>query len=144
MITIYTSPSCSSCRKVKEYFDSKKVPYKEKNILTFPLKEEELKKILSMSENGTDDIISNRSKIIKERKIKVEDMTINELIKFIKENPTVLKRPILINEVNMQVGYSEDDISAFLPVARRFIDEDYCKNCQNKVCDRVKNKDKYF
>lgn len=144
MITIYTSPSCSSCRKVKEYFDSKKVPYKEKNILTFPLKEEELKKILSMSENGTDDIISNRSKIIKEKKIKVEDMTINELIKFIKENPTVLKRPILINEVNMQVGYSEDDISAFLPVARRFIDEDYCKNCQNKVCDRVKNKDKYF
>lgn len=144
MITIYTSPSCSSCRKVKEYFNSKKVPYKEKNILTFPLKEEELKKILSMSENGTDDIISNRSKIIKEKKIKVEDMTINELIKFIKENPTVLKRPILINEVNMQVGYSEDDISAFLPVARRFIDEDYCKNCQNKVCDRVKNKDKYF
>ncbi len=144
MITIYTSPSCSSCRKVKEYFNSKKVPYKEKNILTFPLKEEELKKILSMSENGTDDIISNRSKIIKEKKIKVEDMTINELIKFIKENPTVLKRPILINEVNMQVGYSEDDISAFLPVARRFIDEDYCMNCQNKECDRVKNKDKYF
>lgn len=144
MITIYTSPSCSSCRKVKEYFNSKKVPYKEKNILTFPLKEEELKKILSMSENGTEDIISNRSKIIKEKKIKVEDMTINELIKFIKENPTVLKRPILINEVNMQVGYSEDDISAFLPVARRFIDEDYCKNCQNKECGRVKNKDKYF
>lgn len=133
MITIYTSPSCSSCRKVKEYFNKKGVPYKEKNIMTFPLKEEELKRILSMAENGTEDIISTRSKIIKEKKINVDDMTISELIKFIKENPSVLKRPILINDDNMQVGYSEDDISAFLPKARRFLDENCCFDCNNKI-----------
>ena len=29
MIKIYTSPSCSSCRKVKQWFDEQKIPYEE-------------------------------------------------------------------------------------------------------------------
>ncbi len=131
MITIYTSPSCSSCRKVKKYFDENKIPYKEKNILSIPLNENELKEILALSENGTEDIISTRSKVIKENNINIDDMSINELIKFIKENPSCLKRPILIDDQKLQVGYSEDEISAFMPRARRFLKENICKDCED-------------
>ncbi len=129
MITIYTSPSCSSCRKVKKYFEENKIPYKEKNILVQPLKDEELKDLLLKSENGTEDIISTRSKVIKEGNVNIDDMSINELIKFIKENPSVLKRPIMVDDHKMQVGYSEDEISAFIPRARRFLHESICKDC---------------
>ena len=69
MIKIYVSPSCSSCRKVKKWFDEQKIPYQERNIFHAVLDSKELKEMLAKSENGTDDIISNRSKIIKEQNI---------------------------------------------------------------------------
>ncbi len=119
MITIYTSPSCSSCRKVKKWFDEQKIPYKEKNIFASTLSENELKDMLIKAENGTDDIISNRSKIIKEQKVNIDDMTISELIQFIRENPSVLKRPIMLDDKRVQVGYNSEEIRTFIPRARR-------------------------
>ena len=87
MITIYTSPSCSSCKKVKKWFDEQHIPYKEKNIFSSVLNPEELKDILSKTENGTEDIISTRSNIIKSGNVQIDDMSVNELIDFIKKNP---------------------------------------------------------
>ena len=66
MIKIYTTPSCSSCRKAKQFFKDENIPYTEKNIFVTDLSDEELRDILSKSENGTEDIISTKSKIIKE------------------------------------------------------------------------------
>lgn len=119
MITIYTSPSCSSCKKVKKWFDEQKIPYKEKNIFSSVLNSEELKDILSKSENGTDDIISTRSTIIKEGKVDIHEMTVSQLIEFIKKNPSILKRPIVVDDRRIQVGYSEEEIRSFIPAARR-------------------------
>ena len=130
MIKIYVSPSCSSCKKVKQWFDEQKIPYEEKNILVTPLKEEELKDILTKSENGTSDIISNRSKVIKEQKVDVEGMTISEMITFIRNNPTVLKRPIMVDDHRIQVGYNKEEITTFIPKARRF-QQIYCDTCED-------------
>ena len=98
MIRIYTAPSCASCRKVKAWLKEHQIPYVEKNIFSTLLRETELKELLERSENGTDDIISKRSKIIKENKIDIDEMSINELIHFIQKNPSILKRPIIIDE----------------------------------------------
>lgn len=65
MIKIYTSPSCSSCRKVKKWFDDQKIPYEEHNIFSTILDENELRDILFKSERGFEDIISTRSKLLK-------------------------------------------------------------------------------
>ena len=131
MITIYTSSSCSSCKKVIAWFDEQNIPYVEKNIFSHTLKEEDIKDILTKSENGTDDIISKRSKIIKDNNIVVEDMSIKELIKFAKENPSVLKRPIIVDDHRIQVGYNPDDISAFMPYAKR-VAAWACLNCPDR------------
>lgn len=119
MIKIYTSPSCSSCRKVKKWFDEQQIPYVEKNIFVATLQVDELKDILAKSENGTDDIISPRSKIVKESGVDLDSMTINELIDFIKKNPSILKRPIMVDDRKIQVGYNPDEIRVFIPHARR-------------------------
>ena len=63
MITLFLSPSCTSCRKAKAWLEKHKVPFEEHNIMTSPLTRKELQHILSLTENGTDDIISTRSKI---------------------------------------------------------------------------------
>lgn len=124
MIKIYVSPSCSSCRKVKKWFKEQNIPYEEKNIFTDDIKPEELRSILMKTDNGTEDIISSKSKIIKEGKVDVDSMTVSEMIDFIRKNPSVLKRPIMVDDEHdrLQVGYNADDISIFIPRARRDLD----------------------
>ena len=139
MIRIYTSPSCSSCRKVKKWFQDQKIPFVEKNIFAATLNEKELKEILMKSENGTEDIISPRSKIVKESGLDFENMTIKELIEFIRNNPSVLKRPIMVDDNKIQVGYNPDEIRTFIPHARR-IAEWECQKCPHlSECDHKKD-----
>lgn len=119
MIKIYTSPSCSSCRKVKQWFDEQQIPYEEHNIFSSTLSETELKDILYKSENGTEDIISTRSKVIRDKNIDVETMSIKDLVAFIRKNPSVLKRPIMVDNRRIQVGYNSEEIMTFIPRERR-------------------------
>lgn len=141
MIKIYTSPSCSSCRKVKKWFHEQNIPFVEKNIFAATLNENELKEILIKSENGTEDIISSRSKIVKESGVDLESMTINELINFIRNNPSVLKRPIMVDDNKIQVGYNPEEITVFIPQAKR-IAQWACQNCPKlDSCDHIKNED---
>jgi regulatory protein spx len=114
MITLFLSPSCTSCRKAKAWLLEYDVPFVEHNIITSPLSREELLKILSFTENGTEDIISTRSKIFQKLAIDVDELSISELIQLIAENPSLLRRPIIMDDKRMQIGFNEDEIRAFL------------------------------
>lgn len=119
MIVIYTSPGCASCRKVKNWLRDHNLKFLEKNIFHTFLNENEIKHLLMRSENGTEDIISKRSKVIQETNIDIDELSMNELIKFIQDNPSVLKRPIVLNEKTFLVGYDEEEIGAFIPSNER-------------------------
>src|SRR5574344_951199 len=119
MIKIYYSPSCSSCRKVKKWFDDQKIPYTSKDIFSHDLSVTDLKEVISKCENGTDDIISPRSKIVQDNHIDFDSMTISQLIDFIRKNPSVLRRPIIVDDHRVQVGYNAEEIRTFIPRARR-------------------------
>ncbi len=119
MITMYTSPGCASCRKAKQWFETQGIEYKERNIFAALLKDDEIKSLLMRSENGSDDIISKRSKIIVDNNIDVELMTMSELLDFIRENPSILKRPIILDETRFVVGYDDDEITTFVPPEMR-------------------------
>lgn len=119
MIKIYTSPTCSSCRKVKKWFEDEDIPYIEKNIFVSPIREKDIQEILEKSENGTEDIISKKSKIVKESGVDLESMTVKQLIDFITNNPSVLKRPIIVDDHRIQVGYNPEEIRTFIPHAKR-------------------------
>jgi len=133
MIKVYTAPSCSSCRKVKKYFNEFHIDYVEKNILATPLSRDDIFKMLVNSENGFEDIISTRSKIMKENNINLDSMKMNEVIDFIIANPTILKRPIIVDEDDLQVGYNTDDISIFLPQELRSLDCDICESSNTEI-----------
>ena len=113
MIVVYTSPGCSSCRKVKAYLKDNKLNYKEKNIFKTLLNEKEIKYLISRTDNGTDDLISKRSKIIKDNKIDIDSMSLSQLCEFIVNNPSILKRPIIIDDKNLQIGYDDEEIEVF-------------------------------
>jgi len=146
MIRIYISPSCSSCRKVKEWFTQQKIPFETKSILSGQLTKKDIKDIIKKTLDGTDEIISKRSKIIKENNIDINSMSLNELIDFIYENPSCLKRPIIVTDSRIQVGYNSEEIRSFIPKARRIFRE----NCTPENCpkyytckDRIEGADCY-
>lgn len=115
MVTLYTSPSCTSCRKARAWLKEHNIPFKERNIFSEPLNKNEIKTILRMTEDGTEEIISTRSKIFQQLNIKIDDLSVNELLDLVQENPGLLRRPIILDKKRLQVGYNEDEIRRFLP-----------------------------
>ena len=115
MVDIYISPSCTSCRKAKAWLRAHDVESREHNIMTQPLTSADLKFILANTENGTEDIISTRSKVFQKLNIDLDELSLNELIELITEYPGLLRRPIIVDEKKMQIGFNEDEIRAFLP-----------------------------
>lgn len=115
MISLYTTPSCTSCRKARAWLTENKLPFKERNIFSDPLNSDELMEILSLTKNGTEDIISTRSKVYQKLDIDLEELKLEELLSLIEKYPNLLKRPIILDENKLQVGYNEEDIRKFVP-----------------------------
>ena len=115
MLTLYTSPSCTSCRKARAWLQEYNIPFVERNIFSEPLTIDELKAILQMTEEGTEEIISTRSKVFQKLNVNLDELSLKDLLKLVKENPGLLRRPIMIDEKRLQVGFNEDEIRRFLP-----------------------------
>lgn len=114
MVEVYTTPSCASCRKAKKWLEDHGIEYREIKLYSTKLTKADLIRILDKTENGFDDIISKRSKIISEGNIDVDSMKTTELLQFIIDNPSVLRRPIIVDSKRLQVGYNDEEIRSFL------------------------------
>jgi regulatory protein spx len=127
MVTLYISPSCTSCRRAKAWFDQNQIPYKERNILSEKLSVDEIKDILRFTEDGTDEIISTKSKTYRKLNVNIDTISLRELYTLIKENPGLLRKPLILDEKRLQVGFNEEEIRSFLPRKMRLfqLDEDH-------------------
>ncbi|WP_270269415.1 transcriptional regulator SpxA [Enterococcus lactis] len=114
MLTLYTSPSCTSCRKARAWLQEHQIPFVERNIFSEPLNSSELKAILQMTEDGTEEIISTRSKVFQKLNMDLDDLPLQELLELVQNNPGLLRRPIMIDDKRLQVGFNEDEIRRFL------------------------------
>lgn len=123
MVIIYTSPCCASCRKAKRWLHDNHISFLEKNIFSNLMQESEIKYLLSRCENGTSDIISTRSKAFQTLKKSLDDYSVHDLILLIQRNPSILKRPIMLSERTLVVGYDDDEITALIPMGQRQFDE---------------------
>ncbi|HDI2955133.1 TPA: transcriptional regulator Spx [Staphylococcus aureus] len=115
MVTLFTSPSCTSCRKAKAWLQEHDIPYTERNIFSENLTIDEIKQILKMTEDGTDEIISTRSKTYQKLNVDIDSLPLQDLYSIIQDNPGLLRRPIILDNKRLQVGYNEDEIRRFLP-----------------------------
>ncbi|MDB7357559.1 transcriptional regulator SpxA [Enterococcus faecium] len=115
MLTLYTSPSCTSCRKARAWLQEHQIPFVERNIFSEPLNSSELKAILQLTEDGTEEIISTRSKVFQKLNMDLDDLPLQELLELVQNNPGLLRRPIMIDDKRLQVGFNEDEIRRFLP-----------------------------
>lgn len=122
LIKIYTVSSCTSCKKAKNWLNAHQLSYNEHNLGKESITKEEILRILAKTENGIASIVSSKNRYAKSLSCDIEELSVNEVIDLITENPRILKSPILIDEKRLQVGYKEDDIRAFLPRSVRNVE----------------------
>ena len=115
MIRLYTQSSCHSSRVARQWLEAHGIEFKEKNFSVDSATVHDLKRILSLTEHGVDDIISARSKDYPEIAPKLPEMPLNEALKLLCDHPKLLRRPIIISDSKIQVGFNEDDIRQFIP-----------------------------
>lgn len=115
MLTMYLSPSCTSCRKALAWLKEYNISFIERDIMKQPPNKNEINEILILTDNGTEDIISTRSKAFKDLKININELTMHELYQLIYDHPEILRKPILIDKRRIQIGYNESEIRQFVP-----------------------------
>lgn len=115
MIKLLVSPSCTSCRKAKSWLEEQELDFVEKNIFHDPLTKEEIKEILMLTDEGTEEIISYRSQAYQNLDVDIDTLSMNELLDLFIEEPSLIRRPIIMDDRRLQIGYNEEEIRMFLP-----------------------------
>lgn len=120
MIKLFITSSCASCRKARRWLQENGLPFNEINIKT-SLTKQDLIDILTHTDKGTEDIISTHCELYKQLSLDFTTMKFSEFIKTIETYPLLIKRPIIMDESNIQIGFNEEDIRVFLPQELRTI-----------------------
>ena len=121
-LTIYTAPSCTSCKKAKTWLTYHNIPFQERNLIGDPLSAEEISRILEKCDDGVEGLISSRNRFVKTLGVDFEDLSLSAAIKIISENPQIMRRPIIMDEKRLHGGYNEEEIRAFLPRTVRILE----------------------
>ncbi|TCS84433.1 Spx/MgsR family RNA polymerase-binding regulatory protein [Tepidibacillus fermentans] len=112
-VIFFTYPSCTSCRKTKAWLTEKGVLYEERHLFKNPPSVEELKEILKRVPNGTDELLSTRSQLFKNLDIDIEELKVSELLEMLSKDPRLLKRPIVLDEENVVIGYNKPALEQY-------------------------------
>jgi len=122
MIKVYLSGSCSSCRKARKWLRKRQLEFMEINLSSTVMSKEDLIKILSLTENGLEDIIAVRGKTYLNLEQEFESLSLEEAIRLIQKNPRLLKRPLIFDDNRLLVGFNEKGIRAFVPTEVRKVE----------------------
>ena len=118
MITVYYRKTCSSSRRAVEWMKEHQIDYQLYRVEQ--ISKEEILNILSLSENGLDDLVKLQGSAETLKKIKVlYSMCLNDAISYLKLHPEVLKTPIMFTRKKLLIGYHEAEIRQFVPRSKR-------------------------
>lgn len=102
-------PKCSTCRKAKKWLDSHNIAYKERNIVEENPTYEELKQWYEKSGLPLKKFFNTSGMLYKEMQLKdkLTDMSEEEQLKLLATNGMLVKRPLIVNEEMVFMGFKE-------------------------------------
>lgn len=119
MVYLYFHTNDPSKRKAVRWFNDHDIPLVQRNIEKQPLSADEVLHLLSISLNGTDDLISLRSRDTKALKMNRPSVTINEFTAAVQKSPRILKNPIIFNSIKLVTGFDQEKMGIFIPKSER-------------------------
>ena len=102
-------PKCSTCRKAKKWLDEHNVEYTERHIADEKPTYDELKEWHDKSELPLRKFFNTSGLLYKEMKLKdrLPSMSEDEQLRLLATDGMLVKRPILVTEDKIRVGFKE-------------------------------------
>ena len=107
-------PKCSTCQKARKWLDEQNINYTERHIVENNPSYEELKEWYGRSGLPLKRFFNTSGLLYKEMKLKDKLLTMNEdeQLKLLATNGMLVKRPLLIDENTVLVGFKEAEWSS--------------------------------
>ena len=104
-------PKCSTCQRAQKYLDENNVKYELRDIKLNNPTYEELKKWYQNSNLELKRFFNTSGLLYKEYdlKNKIPNMTEDEQLKLLASNGMLVKRPILLNDDKILLGFKEEE-----------------------------------
>lgn len=115
MLFIYY-PKCSTCQKAKKWLDERNVEYTERHIVENHPSYEELKDWHEKSGFPLKKFFNTSGLLYKEMELKnkLPEMSEEEQLKLLSTNGMLVKRPIIVAEDKVLVGFKENEWESLL------------------------------
>lgn len=109
-------PKCSTCQKAKKFLDDHHCVYKLKDITIDTPTKEDLNKYISSSGKDIKKFFNTSGKKYREFNLKEKllESTEEEMINLLASDGMLIKRPILVLDDNVLVGFSEKEWSEMI------------------------------
>lgn len=107
---IYVHPTCTSCKKAERLLLESGVDASRRDYFRDRFTTNELKDILDRAGVTPLDILSTRSSAYKELGLAEQTLSNEMLLELIPENPTLIKRPLIIGKGGSTVGFNANKI----------------------------------
>ncbi|SFG58273.1 arsenate reductase [Lachnospiraceae bacterium C7] len=106
-------PRCSTCRKAKKWLDERNVEYVDRHIVEDNPSYEELKEWHERSKLPLKKFFNTSGKLYKEMKLKdkLPEMSEDEQLELLSTNGMLVKRPIIVEDGFILVGFKEEEWS---------------------------------
>lgn len=103
-------PKCSTCKKAKKWLEENKIDFEERNIVTETPTEKELTEWIDKSGQEIKKWFNTSGLKYKELKLKekLTSMSDKEKIKLLASDGMLIKRPILISDKEILIGFKEE------------------------------------
>lgn len=109
-IQAYLYNSCSSCRKTDEILKESGVDYERREYFKDRFSKDELRTLLEQNNLTVQDVISTRSTPYKQHDLANRDLTDDEILDLMIEDPRLLRRPIVISGDTVIIGHNEKQL----------------------------------
>lgn len=104
-------PKCSTCKKAKSWLIENKIEIMDRNIVEEVPTYDELKKWIELSGKPINKFFNTSGILYRQMEIskKLLNMTDDEKIKLLSSNGMLIKRPILVMDKNVLIGFKEKE-----------------------------------
>ncbi|MGL4402978.1 MAG: arsenate reductase family protein [Fusobacteriaceae bacterium] len=111
MITFINYAKCSTCKNAKKFLESKGINFQDRQIVEDNPKVEELKKYLELSGQPVKKFFNTSGILYRELNLKdkVAHGTEEELLEILASNGMLVKRPLLVTEKTVLIGFKESE-----------------------------------
>lgn len=111
-VTLYTKTGCTSCLKARQTLLRQGVHYTERDIFKHPLSEQELRTLAA--KRPLAEIFSHRSPSVKALGLAGRELSDEEMLRHMLEEPRLIRRPLLISGEEVVVGVVPEAMAAAL------------------------------